>query len=344
MADAVPDPRVRRLSEHALRGGSLTLALLLEQLVPVSELRRLAREFDVSPKGFRVDRAPAKALAPELADPADARRVEAAVSALVARVDDASPAARANVAGAKRSDGSGDLAAALRFQEQENARLRDELERARQGALRASERESTLRQMAERGSEQVQLLRGELERARRAAQAAGPADGGEGARDLAHRLHELEHEIEARANADEALRRQLAVERSRIRELEDEVAELEPLVPKGRRRKAAPAAPPAAPPRRFVLPYFLPSFYRSLEGKDRKSVERALQAVLLFCTEGHSYPGLEVKRMGGQDTWSLRASRGLRVYFHPRDDGDVEFLELADREEQNTTLRRLKER
>jgi hypothetical protein len=66
--------------------------------------------------------------------------------------------------------------------------------------------------------------------------------------------------------------------------------------------------------------------------------------VLLFCTEGHAYPGLDVKQLGGQDTWSLRASLGLRVYFRQRDDGDVEFVEVADREEQNTTLRRLKER
>jgi len=129
-----------------------------------------------------------------------------------------------------------------------------------------------------------------------------------------------------------------------MRELEEENAELEQLLPKGRRRKKAPEPPPPAPDRRFRLPYFAQSFYRSLDGKDRRSVERAVEAVLLFCTEGHAYPGLEVKQLGGQDTWSLRASLGLRVYFRQRDDGDVEILEVADREEQNTTLRRLKER
>ena len=69
-----------------------------------------------------------------------------------------------------------------------------------------------------------------------------------------------------------------------------------------------------------------------------------MQAILLFCTEGHGYPGLEVKQLGGQDTWSLRASLGLRVYFRPLPDGDIELLELGDREDQNTTLRRLKDR
>ncbi len=66
--------------------------------------------------------------------------------------------------------------------------------------------------------------------------------------------------------------------------------------------------------------------------------------MLVFCTEGHAYPGLEVKQLGGQDTWSLRASLGLRVYFRPLADGEIELLELGDREDQHTTLRRLKER
>jgi hypothetical protein len=56
-----------------------------------------------------------------------------------------------------------------------------------------------------------------------------------------------------------------------------------------------------------------------------------MQAALLFCTEGPGYPGLEVKQLEGVDLWSLRA------------DGDVDFVALADREDQNTMLRRLKD-
>ena len=141
-------------------------------------------------------------------------------------------------------------------------------------------------------------------------------------------MRDLEQELEARVAADEALRRQLAVERTTVRALEDEVKELEALLPKGRRRKVT--APPPPEPARFRLPHFLPSFYKSLVGKERKSVERAVQAVLLFCTEGPAYPGLEVKKLGGQETWSLRASLGLRVYFENRDDGDVDVVRLAD--------------
>ena len=115
-------------------------------------------------------------------------------------------------------------------------------------------------------------------------------------------------------------------------------------MPKNHRRKRRPMPPEPEPERRFVLPRFLPSFYKSLEGKDRRAAARAIEAVLLFCTEGPGDPGLEVKQMGGQDTWSLRASLGLRVYFQKLGAGEIEVQELADREEQNTTLRRRKER
>lgn len=163
-------------------------------------------------------------------------------------------------------------------------------------------------------------------------------------KELLRRVHQLEGEREDVLAADAELRRQLAHNQTRIRELEAEVHELEALLPKGKRRRKAP--PPEPPPdeRRFRLPRFTAAFYKSLEGKERRGVERAIQAVLLFCTEGHSYPGLEVTQLGGQDTWSLRASLGLRVYFRPLADGDIEVLELGDREDQNTTLRRLKER
>ena len=40
----------------------------------------------------------------------------------------------------------------------------------------------------------------------------------------------------------------------------------------------------------------------------------------------------------------MRASLGLRIYFRPIGEGDIEVIELGDREDQNTTLRRLKEK
>ena len=128
-----------------------------------------------------------------------------------------------------------------------------------------------------------------------------------------------------------------------MRELEARVEELEPLVPKGRRKKKR--RPPPPQPDAFRLPHFTAAFYKTLEGKDRRSVEKAVQAVLLFCTEGPSYPGLEVKQLeGGTPLWSLRASLKLRVFFTVRTDGDVDVLALADREDQHTALRRWKDR
>jgi hypothetical protein len=320
--------------------------MLLETLVPVRRLRDLARRLGLSPKGgFRLEKAPARVLAPALAELREPDALDEVLQALgnAVRGDDESEPEGAPAVAPAAGDATVAPAesAVERLKHQELARLRAELERAREGALRASERESELRQRLQAAEEQQRRAAAEAERLRQPRTA--PGAGGEPDRDLQRRVHHLEQEVSAREDADAALRRQLAADRSRMHELEEEVAELEQLLPKGRRRKKTPEPPPA-PDRRFRLPYFAPSFYRSLDGKDRKSVERAVEAVLLFCTEGHAYPGLEVKQLGGQDTWSLRAALGLRVYFRQRDDGDVEILELADREEQNTTLRRLKER
>ncbi len=92
------------------------------------------------------------------------------------------------------------------------------------------------------------------------------------------------------------------------------------------------------------MPYFSAGFYRSLVDKERRAIERAMLAVFTLCTEGPTYPGLEVKQLEGLDLWSMRAALKLRVYFRWRPDGDVEIEELGDREDQHTTLRRFKER
>lgn len=337
MTDRQTDPRARRLAEQALRErATLSLSVLLETLVPVATLRVLAVELALSPKGFRVERAPAKALAPALAactDPAELERV-------VALLLPPAPAKSQDEAAATSTDAV-DQSAALRLKEQEVRGLRDELERARESARRATERAEQFRQSLESERQELQQLRAETKRLRGKQPVVKDQAGAE--RELQNRIHDLEQELAGRVAADEALRRQLAVEHTSVRSLQQEVAELEKLLPKGRRRKAAPPPPPPEPAR-FVLPHFGPHFYRSLEGKDRKSVERAMQAVLLFCTEGPAYPGLEVKKLGGQNTWSLRASLGLRVYFENRDDGDIDVLGLADREEQPTVLKRLKDR
>ncbi|MBL8751267.1 MAG: hypothetical protein JNK78_19070 [Planctomycetes bacterium] len=333
---------LKKLAERVLAGsGELPLALLLEHLVSVDRLRDLARKHGLSPKGgFRIDKAPAHVLAPLLAEQRESDRVDEVLALLVP--EGRSEAKRMPKAPSTESAASPDAAAVLALREAEIVRLRDDLERARESAARAQKREGELTKRLEDGERDMVVLRQQVERsARRAEPDASPRDEGAA---LRRRVRELEDERDGLLAADEALRRQLAHNQSRLRGLEAEVEELREAVPKGRRKKKDP--PPEPPPesRSFRLPWFLPSFYKSLEGKDRRAVERAFQAVLLFCTEGHSYPGLEVKQMGGQDTWSLRASLGLRVYFRPRGDGEIELLELADREEQHTTLRRLKDR
>jgi hypothetical protein len=335
-----PSLATKRLAERILgKGGDLPLALLLELLVPVARLRELARSHGLSPKGgFRVDRAPAHVLAPLLAEQRDAARLDEVLGLLLPVGSSPAPTPAAEEPVAAPAEAS--ALAALR--EAELARAREEVERLREAAARGRSRESELARRLELAERDRAVLQASVARLERA-----PAERGQpahGDRELQRRVQELEDEREGFLAADNALRRQLAYVQTRRRELEQLVAELEPLVPKSRRQQRAAAREAEPPPVEFRLPYFAPSFYKSLVGKERTAVERAVHAVLLFCTEGYGYPGLEVKQMGGQDTWSLRASRSLRVYFRPRSDGDVDILELADREEQHTTLRRLKER
>ena len=336
---------LKKLREQVLdNDGDVPLALLLELLVPVERLRELAVEFGVTPKGgFRIEKAPAKVLAPKLAEERDAKRLEQVLRA-IAELPVVRDAAASVDADAQRQQAEAlqETRALLSLRDQEVQRLRSELERSREGQSRAQERERELERQLGAVRDELTRAQRSAEEARRAADAPAPAPRDD--KELQHRLRELEAERESMLAADEAMRRQLARDRSRQRELEDEVAELESLIPASRRRKKKPLPPEPPQERRFLVPYLQPSFYKSLDGKERRSVERAWQALLLFCTEGHGYPGLEVKPMGGQDTWSLRASLGLRVYFRPRADGDIDVLELGDREEQNTTLRRLKEK
>lgn len=340
---------LKKLVERVLgKGADLPLAMLLELLVPVARLRELAREHGLTAKGgFRLEKAPAHVVAPLLAEQRDGKRLEAVLRLLLPPSPPAGGGSVAAVVEAGAAAGTAPAATAADalsvLRDAELARLRDELERTRESASRSRDRGADLSRRLQQAEQEVLLLRREV-----AHQKAASSDArGEPVRDdkdLLRRLHDLESEREGFLAADQALRRQLAHNQSRLRDVESQNAELEALLPKGRRRKKPPPEPPPGDDRRFLLPRFTSAFYKSLEGKERKGVERAIQAILLFCTEGHAYPGLEVKQLGGQDTWSLRASLGLRVYFRQLPEGDIELLELGDREDQHTTLRRLKER
>jgi hypothetical protein len=335
--DGIQTGALHKLAERILaKGADVPLAMLLEFAVSVKKLRALARKLGLSPKGgYRIERAPAHVLAPLLAEQREAESLEQVLALLLP-----APDAKAERPQSPQAP-SAEMTALLSLREAEVARLRAEVERMRESMSRSRERESDLQRRLELSERDVLVLRQQIGRLERVPDRAVPDPRGQ--RALQQQLHDLEGEREGLIAADEALRRQLAHTRTRVRELERVVTEFEAILPKGRRRKRPPPEPPE-PERTFRLPWFTASFYKSLEGKERRSIERAVHAILLFCTEGHAYPGLEVKLLGGQDTWSLRASLGLRVYFRSRDDGDIEVLELADREEQHTTLRRLKER
>lgn len=332
---------LKALSERVLKAdGSLPLELLLLHLAPVEQLRKVAQKLGLSPKGgFRIERAPAKVLAPLLAEQREAKHLEDVLALLLPKPPEPPPPEAQQLQA--DHEAFTEARALLALREADVTRLRGELERARESQARARAREADFERQLSGTQEELAHERRATHDAKKLASTT-PVSRDD--KELQHRLHELEAERESFLAADAETRRQSARDRSRMRQLEDEVAELESLIPASRRRKKKPMLPEPAAERRILVPHFLPSFYKSLEGKERRSVERAIQAILLFCTEGHAYPGLEVKQLGGQDTWSLRASLGLRVYFRHLAGRGIEVLELGDREDQNTTLRRLKEK
>lgn len=333
-----PDELAKLLLAQALANeAKLPLAALLEHVVATPEVRELARRFGVSPKGYRVEKAPAKALAAALVDVRNTEVLEAACTALAAALVPTTEAARPT-----ETAPTTDLRPMLELRERELAELRARLEAAELAVLkqRTKEDELLLRQL--RDQETAIRQRAEIEALRRKSAEATPvADSDAGA---AERLRELERLLEDADIVEQALRHRMAEQQSRLQGQETEIAELLALLPKGRKRKAPPPEPEPARTR-VLMPHLTPAFHRSLVDKDRRAIERALLAVFTLCTEGPSYPGLEVKQLeGGVGLWSMRAALKLRVYFRWRPDGDVEIEELADREDQHTTLRRLKER
>lgn len=332
-------PWMAAMAREVLKGkGTISWAAMLEASVDVDALRDLCRDHGLTPKGgFRLEKAPKKVLAALLAEQEEGVVVESVVGACQ----------RALRGAAEDSAAAGSPAPPPESAwKQKAATYKAQWQRSRE--LEARERASAARQR-ERADELAHRIEGlEADRIRLRSEAAvlrqkvdEPAPAPAPPKADSTRMRELERDLEALEVAEAGLRRRLSFVRSRERELEEQVQELEALVPKGKRRRRKPVDPPE-PSKRFAVPHLQPSFYKSLESKGRRSVERAFHALLLFALEGPSYPGLEVKQLGGQDLWSLRASLKLRVYFRPREDGDIDVIALADREDQATTLRRLK--
>jgi len=316
--------------------GKVPLERLVQELLPVETLRDLARKHGLSPKGYRIEKAPAPRLAKLLIDVRNAKLVTEVLELLLAQRAGSGEAAKDETGRVE------EVEALLRLREGELRGARQDIDKLRAQAAQQRVRESDLSTKLEQAEARSIAARAEVDQLKRqqnmSVAAASAAD-----RDEARRLHDLEREVEELALAEEGHRRHAAERQARIRELEGQVADLEARVPKGRKPpKEKVEAPLLADA--FRLPRFTPAFYKSLEGKERRHVEQAFQAALLFCTEGPSYPGLEVKQIEGQELWSLRASLKLRVYFELLEERCVEFVAVADREDQHTTLRRLKER
>ncbi|MGA0058092.1 MAG: hypothetical protein ACO3RU_00750 [Planctomycetota bacterium] len=332
-----PSPALQGLLRIVLeQEGKLPLERLVQELLPIGTLRDLARKHGLSPKGYRIEKAPAPRLAKLLIDVRNPTLVTEVLE-LVLALRGAGEAT--DKSGTDRVE---ELEALLKLREGDLRAARLDVDKLRGQAAQHREREADLSARLGQAEQRAIAARAEAEQLRRQ-QGAVPSGQAAPGREEARRIHDLEREVETLALAEEGHRRHAAERQARIRELEGQVADLETRVPKGRKPpKDKVEAPLLADT--FRLPRFTAAFYKSIEGKERRHVEQAFQAALLFCTEGPSYPGLEVKQIEGQELWSLRASLKLRVYFELLEERCVEFVAVADREDQHTTLRRLKER
>ena len=327
-------PKLRE--EWLANGGRVSIAALLDVLVPVPKLRELAQKHGLSPKGFRIDTAPAKVLVPLLAEHEVAEVREDVCDLLgAAMVPEVEPD------GGEPAPASPDLRPLFKLRESELREARGQLDKCRAVNERLRRRGDKQARTLQREKERVVTLRAQLAAVQKSVeqQAERPPAVD---RDLWTRTQALERELDEQSQIEQQHRMKAAEQAALLRERDERIAELEELVPKGRQKKRK--AQPPAPPPGFIVPHFTASFLKSLQNKDRRSIEHAYQAVFLYCAEGPRYPGLQVKSLEPSNVWSLRASRRLRVYFRPRPDGDADILELIDRQEQDKMLRNYREK
>lgn len=349
------------LREQALsHAGRVSLSTLLESLVPVAKLRDLAREHGLSPKGFRIERAPAPTLASMLVQQDTPEVLEAACKILAETFFEDGSEDRSEVspgsesAGAEDAEGEApvprpgepaasppDLRPLLSLRDQELREAREELAKSHEvnQGLRDRSDELSRQQQIDRGQQtrlnaELDSLRGQLDDSRSETPTVP--------RDQTTRIQSLEKDIDEQNQIEFQHRVKQAELAGTIRDLEERVEELEALVPKGRRRKRLAEAAPIA--HRFTLPSFTSGFLKSMVGKDLRAVEAAYRSIFLYCTEGSMHPGLQVKALEATNLFSLRASLKHRVFFRPRTDGGIDILELLDRQEQETALRRHREK
>ena len=92
-----------------------------------------------------------------------------------------------------------------------------------------------------------------------------------------------------------------------------------------------------------AVPHLEKEFHQSLAEYDAKTVARIFKALFRVCQDP-AHTSLNFKKMSGRgDIYSIRATPALRIYFF-REPGALRFLLAGDREEQDRSLRQLRER
>ena len=324
-------------------------ARLFEMLLPVQELRRIAKARGLKPQGFRVERAPAGHLAREIArqSTGDAE-LRASLVLLLTSLSQA-PEPAGEVAPDSAAVDCAEQERLLESARAEQQRLERALRKAERSAKKA--RDSLSEAIAERdaakeakgrNAQHAQGCERQLESLGKSYEAlkAQLAAAQEGSRsDEQTALRRQVEELEAR---DLELRRVNAELASSQRELSEQLEELESMLPRGQRERLRwrdKAARPALEGGGY-LPRFEPGFFRALAALERADELRVWAAISQLLLHGTEPKGLAFKALQGPGKiHSIRAASHLRVYFLR--DGDVLVFEHAGhREEQDHYLKR----
>ena len=330
----------------------IPLAVLLERMLGKKRLASLVRKHGLRLKGgFRPEKAPATELARCVARAFagnETLRGEVA-STLPATPEDGDPGEAVDPG---KSPGE-DLRVRLERTERSLEEAKRRLARAEKRAAKARSELAPERRRVRETEREIEDLRAErnalqqeLKKAAKRLAELERLAAEAGDRDLHAELHEADRRIAELEEIQEEDRKALAELKSTVEALRQEVEELLPFAPEGRReraRKKERIEKEGEEARLKLLPVYEASFLESLMSLDAKVQRKVHQAIARAVLRGLSYPGLEAKLLRGNlKLWEFRAGISHRVFF-VLDGENMIFKHVGTRESLDTFLKRFAE-
>ncbi len=306
------------------------------------DIIRVIKRFSLKIKGFRIDKAPFKVL----------------ISALVKGFND-DPKVRRYLL-ELLAPGEGEslvMPSAGALGEEEVDSLREENDKLKEDLNNAQRRIDSLEAKIEKLEKRIEKAKAQEEKAKKAVSKAeskirmleekvtklkARALEAKGTKKQLKNIQELEEE-------NERLRANVALLSGKVAALEQELEEArksgrgkkkkkdEGKEEKGKEMTSIPETD------LVLIPVFEKGFHESLLSYSEQDVARILRTIFLACQQ-QSYPSLNFKKLSGKGKiWSLRAAPSIRVFFK-WEGKTLRFLDVADREDQDAVLKKLRER